>query len=232
MTKDSFQIAIDGPVAAGKGTVSRMVARRLGFLYIDTGAMYRVAAYLTHEQGWNVLDEQMIASLVDEHDIEIREPQGTEVDGRLNTVLLDGKDVSHVIRTRAVTDLVARVAALGKVREALVRKQQAIAAHTHVVMEGRDITYVVLPEADLKIYLDADARLRAKRRCEELMARGEEVDCDEVEASVLSRDTMDMQRDINPLKIVPEAWYLDSTDLTVEEVVELIVSRVETMRGV
>ncbi|MBD3250651.1 MAG: (d)CMP kinase, partial [Candidatus Pacebacteria bacterium] len=147
----SFQIAIDGPVAAGKGTVSRLVADRLGLLYVDTGAMYRMTALLGQNQNIDLSDEQALLPLVKEAKMEMRNPIGEEHDGRLSTVFLNDQDVSWKIRTEQVGLGSSQVAQHPKIREELVKKQQKIAAKQDVVMEGRDITYAVLPNAQMKI---------------------------------------------------------------------------------
>jgi cytidylate kinase len=150
-----FHIAIDGPVAAGKGTISRLVAQRLGFLYVDTGAMYRTTALLAQKNKIDLTDEPQVVALVKKAKMEMRNPKKKEQDGRLTTVILDGEDISWQIRTEEVSSGASKVAILPQVRVELVAKQQEIARNQNVIMEGRDITYRVLPNADLKIYLTA-----------------------------------------------------------------------------
>ena len=171
----TLQIAIDGPVAAGKGTVARLVAERLGITYIDTGAMYRAAALLAKRANVTWDDETGVADLVDKGEFVLRQPQGEEKDGRLITVMVNSEDVSWKIRTEEMSQGSSAVARLALVRQALVKKQQAIARQQSVIMEGRDITFRVLPKADLKIYLTASPEERAKRRHKELLMRGEDV---------------------------------------------------------
>jgi cytidylate kinase len=228
----SFQIAIDGPVAAGKGTVAKLVGQRLGLLYIDTGAMYRVSVLLATRHGVPVelAHEDEIVALIEPAEIVLRAPTEEERDGRLSTVLVNGEDVSWEIRTEDVSALAAIVAALPKVRAALVRKQQAIAANQDVIMEGRDITYRVLPEAQLKIYLTADANSRAQRRLQDLQRRGTDIQYDTVFADLEARDAHDMGREHDPLKIIDEAWVLDTTSMTIEEAVDAIVAKAEQLR--
>ncbi len=230
MSKKPFQIAIDGPVAAGKGTISRLVAKELGFLYVDTGAMYRVAALLALRNKVDLADEAKIVSLIKKAQLEMHDPVGEEKDGRLVTMLVDGEDVSWAIRTEEVSKAVSPVAALPKVREVLVKKQQKIAKGQSVVMEGRDITYKVLPDADLKIYLTANEIVRAKRRHFQLLVKGEAVEFQEVYEELLKRDERDQTRKTDPLKIVPEAWIIDTSDLSIEQVVDLIVAKVKIMQ--
>lgn len=226
----SFQIAIDGPVAAGKGTISRLVAQRLDFLYVDTGAMYRVTAYLALEHGLAFSDEPALVELIEKSKLEMRNPLEDERDGRLTTVLLNDEDISWKIRTEEVSTGSSQVAVLPKVRGVLVLKQQEIAAQTNVVMEGRDITYRVLPDAQLKIYLTAGDVVRAKRRHMQLQTRGEDISFNEVYRKLLERDLQDMNRASDPLKMVPEAWLIDSSDLSIEQVVDLIVERTHVLR--
>ncbi len=226
----SFQIAIDGPVAAGKGTISRLVAQRLDFLYVDTGAMYRVTAYLALEHDLAFSDEPALVELIEKSKLEMRNPLEDERDGRLTTVLLNDEDISWKIRTEEVSTGSSQVAVLPKVRGVLVLKQQEIAAQTNVVMEGRDITYRVLPDAQLKIYLTAGDVVRAKRRHMQLQTRGEDISFNEVYRKLLERDLQDMNRASDPLKMVPEAWLIDSSDLSIEQVVDLIVERTHVLR--
>jgi CMP/dCMP kinase len=228
----TVQIAIDGPVAAGKGTVARLVASRLGYLYVDTGAMYRTVALLALRNGVSLEDEAALVDLVQQARVELKQPEGDERDGRLTTVLLNGEDVSWKIRTEEVSTGTSVVAKMAKVRQELVRKQQAIAQTQNVVMEGRDITFRVLPEADLKIYLTASAEERAARRHKELLMRGEDVTLDTVLRDLEARDKQDMERAVDPLQIVEGAWVLDTTGMTIEAVVDAIVRKLdEVIKG-
>lgn len=225
-----FHIAIDGPVAAGKGTISRLVADRLGFLYVDTGAMYRVTAWLglEHNVPWD--DEAALVELIEKTTIEMRNPSSTEKDGRLTTVIVNGEDVSWKIRTEEVSKGASIVAAHPDVRKILVEKQKLVAKGQNVVMEGRDITYAVLPQAQLKIYLTAGETVRARRRHLQLLTKGTNISFEEVYTQLLKRDELDMNRTTDPLKIVPSAWVIDTSDLSIEHVVELIVAKVAVMR--
>ena len=229
MAKTFFHIAIDGPVAAGKGTVSRLVAERLGFVYVDTGAMYRTTALLAKQNSVDYSDEDGLAKLVESADIDLRTPEGDEKDGRLATVLLNGEDISWAIRTEEISSATPLVAALPEVRRVLVDKQQKIAVGKNVVMEGRDITYRVLPNAQLKIYLTGSDIIRAKRRHMQLLTKGQDVAFEEVYRELLERDKRDMNRNTDPLKIVDDAWQIDTSDLTIEQVVEIIVGRVRAI---
>lgn len=226
----NFQIAIDGPVAAGKGTVSRLVAKRLGFLYVDTGAMYRVSALLAHRNSIPFEDDTKVLEIVQQHKISMRPPTEEENDGRQCTVLLDGEDVSWSIRTPVVSTGASIVATHKILRAELVRQQQEIAKTQSVVMEGRDITFRVLPEANLKIFLTAQDQERARRRHEEMLGKGQDISYTKVYEELLSRDKRDMERDVDPLQIVPGAWVLDTTTLSIEAVVSAIVEKVEELQ--
>lgn len=228
--KPYFQIAIDGPVAAGKGTVSRLVAQRLGFMYIDTGAMYRVAAYLAQQNGVDITDEASVVKLINQAKMAMYHPRENEQDGRLITVLLNDEDVSWKIRTKEMSDGASKVSTLPKVRKVLVEKQKEIAQGKNVVMEGRDITYRVLPEADLKIFLDAEITVRAERRIKQIQVKDPSVSPEKIMQEIAQRDERDMGRSADPLQIVPDAWVLDTTNLTPDQVADLIVEKVRKMR--
>jgi cytidylate kinase len=225
-----FHIAIDGPVAAGKGTVSRLVADRLQFLYVDTGAMYRVVALVGQRNDVDLKDEAALVELLKKTDIQMHNPTAEEKDGRLTTVLINGEDVSWAIRTEQVSKGASIVAAHPDVRKVLVEKQQIIAQAQDVVMEGRDITYRVLPDAQLKIYLTAGDTVRAKRRHMQLLTKGQDVPFQDVYTELLKRDAQDMSRKTDPLKITDDAWQIDTSDLAIEQVVELIVGKVQVLR--
>jgi len=226
-----LHIAIDGPVAAGKGTVARLVAQRLGLLYVDTGAMYRVTALIAIRNSIPFEDEVKLTEVLQHNVIEMRNPSESEQDSRLTTVLLNGEDVSWEIRTEAVGQGSSKVAALAKVREHLVEKQQMIASTQDVVMEGRDITFKVLPNSNLKIYLTASVETRAKRRHYELQTRGQDVTFEEVYKDLQERDDRDMHRAVDPLQVVKDAWVVDTSNLDIEDVVELIVEKAKTVKG-
>lgn len=220
-----FHIAIDGPVAAGKGTISRLVAERLGFLYVDTGAMYRMTAFLAIKNKVKLTDEDELVKLASSAKMEMRTPTEDEKDGRLSTILLDGEDVSWKIRTEKVSLGASSVAKLAKVRQLLVKKQQEIAEGQDVIMEGRDITYRVLPHADLKIFLTGSDVVRAKRRLTQLLTKGEDVSFNQVLSDLAMRDEQDMTRETDPLTIVPDAVVIDTSDLSIQQVVDLIVNK-------
>ena len=218
----AFQIAIDGPVAAGKGTVARLVAERLGFLYVDTGAMYRATALLAKQKKIDIHDEPAIVAALKESTIFLRNPEGEESDGRLTTVLLNGEDVSWKIRTPEIGQAASVVAAQADVRSQLVLQQQAIARSQNVVMEGRDIAIRVLPSAQLKLYLTANEVVRAKRRHLELQFRGQDIEFSQVLNELMERDYLDMHRAIDPLQITDEHLVIDTSDLGIEKIVDVI----------
>jgi len=228
MTK-TFQIAIDGPVAAGKGTTSKMVAARLGYLYVDTGAMYRGLTLYAISRGVDSENEMEVVSLIenDQPRIELKIPDGDTKDGRLCTVILNGEDVSWKIRTEEISHAVSPVAQYTKIRDYVNTLARQMASEEGVVMEGRDITGVVLPDANLKIYMDADPLERAKRRHRELMSRGEDISLEQVYRELLERDRRDMKRN---LKVVPGVWKLDTTGMSIDQVAEVIVKRVESLK--
>lgn len=225
----SFQIAIDGPVAAGKGTVARLVATRLGFLYVDTGAMYRASALLGKQKGLDLNSEVALSQEIAKSKMMLRNPLLSEQDGRQITVLLNGEDVSWMIRTEEMSKGASIVAQYAEVRKELVKKQQQIAQTTNVVMEGRDITFRVLPNAQMKIYLDASVETRARRRHQELLSRGVDTAYEQVYKDIEDRDVRDMGRKVDPLHVVEGSWVLDTTNLTIENVVDLIVTKAKEL---
>jgi len=211
-------IAIDGPAASGKSTVGEGLAESLDYLFFDTGVMYRAVTWAALERGVAVEDEEAVTGLAEQLDIEVTD--ATEDDGRQYTVLADGVDVTWAIRAPAVDANVSAVSTYRGVRHALVAKQRRIAAGKPVVMVGRDIGTVVLPEADLKIYLDASVEERARRRWAEMDDREQDADYEDVLASMRRRDRIDSNREISPLRAAPDAIRIDTTDLEVEEVVD------------
>ena len=217
-------IAIDGPAATGKTTVGKAVADHLGYVFLDTGAMYRAVAWLALERGVNPNDEAAVSRLVDDLDIDVL-PADVD-DGRQYTVLVNGEDVTWAIRGPRVANCVSQVSVYPAVRRALVALQRGLAARRQMVMVGRDIGTVVLPDAQLKIYLDASSEERARRRWHEEQARGGDRSYDEVLAEVRSRDRIDSSREVSPLRPAEDAWIIDSSALTASEVTALILSRI------
>ncbi len=208
-------IAIDGPAGAGKSTVTKLVAARLGLLFLDTGAMYRAIAWLVLEAQLALDDEPNIALVVSQAQIALAGER----------VMVNGIDVTEAIRTQVVTQAVSPIAALGVVRTALVKQQQAIGARGGIVAEGRDMCTQVFPHAQVKIFLTASVAERARRRQQDLRDRGQgEVSLVELERSIAARDTIDSTREISPLKKADDAIEIISDNLSIEAVVEKIVA--------
>lgn len=226
-------IAIDGTAASGKSTIGELLARRLGYLYFDTGAMYRAVTWVALQRGIDVDDEAAITALANEVEISITRP--TVDDGRQYTVYAGGEDVTWQIRYPEVDANVSPVSAYPGVREALTHQQRRIGRKGRVVMVGRDIGTVVMPDADLKIYLDATVEERANRRYKELLERGESADYGEVLAAMRRRDKIDSEREAAPLRPAEDAIIIDTTEMRVEEVLgramDLVESKVQDSDG-
>ncbi len=208
-------IAIDGPAASGKSTIGYHLSRYLAYLYLDTGVLYRAVTWAALDRHIAIEDEAAITELADNLHIDVVPP--TEADGRQYTVSVEGRDVTWDIRTPEVDAAVSPVSAYPGVRAALTRRMREIAALGHVVMVGRDIGTVVIPDADMKLYVVASAEERAHRRQLEMQTHGEDVEYDEVLANLQRRDQIDSHRQTAPLKAAPDAIIFDNTDLTVEE---------------
>jgi cytidylate kinase len=211
-------IAIDGPAASGKSTLGKKLADELGYLLLDTGVMYRAVTWAALQRGVSLSDEKAVSDLAENCVIDIR-PASCE-DGRSNDILVDGQDVTWDIRRPEVDANVSLVSSFAGVRRALTAQQRRIGQRGKVVMVGRDIGTVVLPEADLKIYLDASAEERARRRYREIVARGEPADYAEILAAMQARDAFDSTRDLSPLCAAEDAHVIDSDDLDIEGVLE------------
>ena len=224
MTRPST-IAVDGPAASGKSTIGGLLAERLGYLYFDTGVMYRAVTWAAIEQGISVDDEPAVHSLAERLQIDVIRP--TVDDGRQYTILADGQDVTWEIRRPEVDMGVSPVSAYAGVRAALTAQQRRIAQKGRIVMVGRDIGTVVLPGADLKIYLDATLQERADRRYRETLARGEAADFDQVLASVQRRDGIDSGRALAPLRAARDAIVIDTTAMGIQEVLERVLALVD-----
>jgi cytidylate kinase len=215
-----FIIAIDGPSGAGKSTVARTLAKHLQYVYIDTGAMYRAVALRAKERGVSTADEEALARLAGSLRITFV-AASTE-----SRVLCDGEDVTEAIRSPEISLLASDISQKGGVRKALVDMQREMGRRGGVVLEGRDIGTVVFPRAEIKFYLDASPEERARRRFEELRRKGLAVRFEETLKEVIQRDRSDMSRPISPLKKAEDAILIDSTDLTVEQVVKIMVQEV------
>lgn len=217
----SINIAIDGPAGAGKSTIAKMVAKRLGYIYVDTGAMYRAMALYIMRQGIDSADSASISKECNDADISITYLDGVQV------VLLNGENVNGLIRTEEVGNMASSTSVNPDVRKKLVDLQRILAKRENVVMDGRDIGTVVLPDAKVKIYLTASSKVRAERRFLELKAKGIEADIDTIEKDIIERDYRDMNREISPLKKADDAVLIDSSDMTIDEVVEKMISLVQ-----
>jgi cytidylate kinase len=213
-------IALDGPAASGKTTVGRMLAARLGYLFFDTGVMYRAVALAAYQSGVDPADEAAVSELAEQISIDVL--PSADKDGRTSSVRLDDDDVSWAIREPVVDASVSKVSAYARVRAAMVAQQRRIGLRGKVVMVGRDVGTVVLPEADLKIYLDATLEERARRRYIELQSRGGSLTLDEVQAGLSRRDEVDSNRDLSPLRPAQDAIIIDTTALTPEEILRKI----------
>lgn len=213
----SYQIAIDGPAGAGKSTIAKKVAKTKGFIYVDTGAMYRAMAYYLLTQGIDPENADDIEANCVNADITIGYENGEQV------VMLNGENVNGVIRNEEVGNMASSSSKNPKVRERLTILQKELAAKNNVVMDGRDIGTCVLPNADVKVYLTASAKVRAKRRYDELSAKGVSCDIRQIEEDIIKRDEQDMNREIAPLKQAEDAVLVDSSDMTIEEVVQAIL---------
>lgn len=212
----SINIAIDGPAGAGKSTIAKKVAKDRGYIYVDTGAMYRAMALHMIRENIEVSDTNAIETACETADISIEYVNGEQV------VLLNGENVNAFLRTEEVGNMASVSSANKKVRDKLRQLQLKLAETADVVMDGRDIGTSVLPNADVKIYLTASSLVRAKRRYDELVAKGEQADLDKIEADIIERDHRDMTRELSPLKQAHDAVLVDSSEMTIEEVAACI----------
>lgn len=209
-----YNIAIDGPAGAGKSTIAKRLAKELGAIYVDTGAMYRAMAYYFIQKGVDKDDIDTITKLCKDVEVSISYENGEQ------QVILNGENITGFIRQEAVGNMASATSVYHVVREKLVELQRQLAARENVVMDGRDIGTVVLPDANVKIFLTASSKVRAKRRFDELTAKGEKCDIDEIEKDIIERDHRDMTRETSPLKQADDAVLLDSSDMTIDEVVD------------
>ena len=210
-------LAIDGPAGAGKSTIAKLVAEKLGYVYIDTGAMYRAVAWKVLQTGQPVTDENIVG-VAQDIDVRLKYRDGTL------RVEADGVDVTDRIRTPEVTGIVSRVAQLRPVREKMVTLQRKMAENGAVVMDGRDIASNVLPNADVKVFLTASIEERAVRRWREMKDKGYDVSLEKLKEEIAARDKMDTEREVSPLVRVPEAVLLDTTGRTIDEVVASVLA--------
>ena len=221
-----INIAIDGPAGAGKSTIAKRVAALKNYIYVDTGAMYRAMALYLYRLGVDPDDSAAISSHCAGADITIEYRDGLQV------VLLAGENVNDYLRTPQVSDMASRTSVNGDVRVKLVELQQELARRQNVVMDGRDIGTVVLPDAQVKIFLTASVEVRARRRYLELMEKTGSADLGEIEAQIRERDERDMNRPISPLKQAEDAVLVDTSDLTIEEVAEKIIAIIDEKIGI
>ena len=216
--KANLSIAIDGPAGAGKSTIARLVAERLGYLHLNTGAMYRAITWKALQEKVDLDDEDALVELAEGCDIRFEDNGGR--------VILDGVDVSQQIRFPEVDRNISTVVKFPRLRQIMVQQQRHVGKDGRFVSEGRDVTTVVFPDADVKIYLDASLEERARRRHSELVEKGHEIDPEQVREDTSRRDVADKTREHGPLRVAPDAVSIDTTDMTIEQVVEAIVATV------
>ncbi len=220
----SYNIAIDGPAGAGKSTIAKAVAKKMGLIYVDTGAMYRTMALHMLKKGINIEDDAAVIAECVNPDITIKYEDGAQV------VYLNGENVNASLRTEEVGNAASKTSILMPVRVRLVELQQKLAAESDCIMDGRDIGTCVLPNADVKIYLTASSAVRAKRRYDELTAKGESCDITEIRRIIEERDYRDMNREASPLRQAEDAVLVDTSDMTIGEVIDTIILICENKR--
>lgn len=214
----SYNIAVDGPAGAGKSTIAKAVAKRMNLIYVDTGSMYRALALFIVRQKIALDDREKIIEKCGGADVTIRYEDGVQV------VYLNGENVNAYLRTEEVGNAASAISPIPEVRKKLVELQRKLAAESDCIMDGRDIGTCVLPHAQKKIYLTASSEVRAKRRYEELLAKGEMCDLKKIQADIEERDYRDMHRETSPLKQAEDAVLVDTSDMTIEEVVEKLIA--------
>ena len=213
----SYNVAIDGPAGAGKSTIAKAVAQKLKLIYVDTGAMYRAMALYMLKQGIDLKNEAAVAEACEEADVTIGYEDGVQV------VFLNGENVNPFIRTEEVGKTASVISAQPAVRAKLVSLQQKLAAQSDCIMDGRDIGTCVLPKAEVKIYLTASSTVRAKRRFDELTAKGQESDFEVIKKDIEDRDYRDMHRETSPLKQAEDAVLVDTSDMDIDQVIEKLL---------
>ena len=211
-----YNVAIDGPAGAGKSTIARLVAKEKGYIYVDTGAMYRGLAIHFLDQGIDAGETERVIEACKDADVKIRYEDG------IQQVYLNGTNITGRLRDEAVGQMTSKCSAIPEVREKLLDLQRELARTQDVIMDGRDIGTCVLPDADVKVYLTASVKTRAKRRYDELAAKGESCSLDEIERDIEERDERDMNRKTAPLRQAEDAVPVDSSDMTIEDVVRTI----------
>jgi len=216
-------IAIDGPAASGKSTLAKDLADKLGYLLVDTGAMYRAITFYALENNLINNDEKLIEKL---HNLKLE----LEYKNKLTHVFLNGTEITDKIRTPEVNAKVSDISKIKDVRKEMVKLQRGMANNKNLVVEGRDTTTVVFPSADLKIFLTADVKERAKRRYLEYQAKGEDINIEDVEASIQNRDNIDSSRSVSPLKKAEDAIEIDTTNMTIEEEINKIIEKVYSIK--
>ena len=213
-----YSIAIDGPAGAGKSTIARLVAKEKGFIYVDTGAMYRGLAVHFLKKGIQPEDTEKIKEACRDAQVSIGYEEGQQ------QVYLNGENITSQLRREEVGNIASKSSAIPEVREKLLSLQRDLARRQNVVMDGRDIGTCVLPDADVKVYLTASSRTRAKRRYDELTARGVPCDLEQIEQDIIERDSRDMNREISPLRQAEDAVLVDSSDMTIRQVADAILA--------
>ncbi len=217
----AYNVAIDGPAGAGKSTIAKIVAKEKAFIYVDTGAMYRALALYFIRKGILAEESDKISAAVKDADVTIEYVNGEQ------QVLLNGENVTPYLRTEEVGNMASASSVNADVRKKLVELQQKLAKTSDVVMDGRDIGTCVLPDADVKVYLTASVEVRAKRRYDELIAKGQEADFEKIKKDIEERDYRDMHREISPLRQAEDAVLVDSSDLTIEESAKAIIDLIK-----
>ncbi len=212
-----MNIAIDGPAGAGKSTIAKKVAKELGYIYVDTGAMYRGIALFLLEKDIGISDADYVEKRIEPVTIEIKYESG------MQQIYLNGRNVTSKLREEAVGNMASKASALPCVRAKLLDLQRQLAKDYDVVMDGRDIATNILPDAEVKVYLTASSRTRAQRRYDEIIAKGDTADINVIEADIITRDKQDMERETAPLKQAEDAVYIDSSDMTIDEVAAAII---------
>lgn len=220
-----FNVAIDGPAGAGKSTIAKMVAKKLGFTYVDTGSMYRAMALACIRAGLKAEQQEEVCKVCEGLDVSLEYDENG-----VQQVILNGENVNAYIRTEEVGNMTSAIAVYGPVREKLVELQRKLGTKYDVIMDGRDIGTCVLKDAPVKIYLTASSRTRAERRYKELTEKGVQCNIDDIEKDIIDRDYRDMHREISPLKQADDAALVDTSNMGIDEVVNTLVEIIETKR--